>query len=174
MKKSLHYLIGDVTKPIKKPSLICHINNDIGGWGRGVVLSIGKAFPEAERAYRDRFNAGNPINLGETQIVEISNGDGSFSGVRVANMIAQHGIRWQGKTPPIRYEALERCLKFVYTNASKYGCSVHMPRIGCVLAGGQWDSISPIIERVMTVETFVYTLPDQKDRWNNEYEEGDI
>lgn len=167
----LHYIIGDVTKPIKKPAMICHINNDIGGWGRGVVLAIGRIFPEAERAYRSRFNSGDPLKLGETQLVEISNNDGSFSGVYVANMVAQHDIRWQGKVPPIRYDALEECLNFVYTNASEYGCSVHMPRIGCALAGGSWNEIGPIVERLMTVETYVYTLSDQKNRWNDEYED---
>lgn len=160
----IHYIIGDVTKPIKKPAMICHINNDIGGWGRGVVLAIGKAFPEAEKAYRGRFNSGDPIKLGETQIVC------SCPDVYIANMVAQHDVKWQGKVPPIRYEALEKCLSFVYTRASEYGCSVHMPRIGCVLAGGSWDEIGPMVERLMTVETYVYTLLDQKDRWNNEYE----
>ena len=39
---------------------------------------------------------------------------------------------------------------------------VHMPRIGCGLAGGSWDRIEPLIVESLTVrgiETFVYDYP---------------
>lgn len=31
--------------------------------------------------------------------------------------------------------------------AAELGASVHMPRIGCGLAGGKWSRIEPLIER---------------------------
>ena len=37
--------------------------------------------------------------------------------------------------------------------------TVHMPRIGCGLAGGTWDNIEPIIERTLCeadIEVSVY------------------
>ena len=46
-----------------------------------------------------------------------------------------------------------------------------MPRIGCVLAGGSWDLIEAIIKKVMTVDTYVYTIAEQKDRWPTQYED---
>jgi hypothetical protein len=39
---------------------------------------------------------------------------------------------------------------------------VHMPRIGCGLAGGQWEEIEPIIETTLGakgVAVTVYDLP---------------
>jgi hypothetical protein len=39
---------------------------------------------------------------------------------------------------------------------------VHMPRIGCGLAGGTWDKIDPIIQRTLCdqgVRVIVYDLP---------------
>jgi O-acetyl-ADP-ribose deacetylase (regulator of RNase III) len=88
----------------------------------------------------------------------------------VANMIAQEGIQWKGKVPPIRYNALEECLGHVYNHAKELGWMVVMPRIGAVLSGGDWPTIEAIIKKTMTVETYVYTLESQKDRWPTVYE----
>jgi O-acetyl-ADP-ribose deacetylase (regulator of RNase III) len=64
-------------------------------------------------------------------------------------MVAQHGIRTSSNGPPIRYPAVEACLTTVGTEARRLGASVHMPRIGCGLAGGRWDRIEPIIVRTL-------------------------
>jgi hypothetical protein len=85
-------------------------------------------------------------------------------------MIGQHGTRWEGKTPPIRYDAIEMCLKAVYEKAAKDQDIVCGPRFGCVLAGGDWKIISQLIKETMTVETYIYTMEKQKDRWNDNYE----
>jgi ATP-dependent helicase HepA len=47
--------------------------------------------------------------------------------------------------PPIRYEAVEECLAKVAETAREVKASVHMPRIGCGLAGGEWSRIEPLI-----------------------------
>lgn len=39
--------------------------------------------------------------------------------------------------------------------------TVHMPRIGCGLAGGTWDKIEPLINESLVkneIETYVYDL----------------
>jgi O-acetyl-ADP-ribose deacetylase (regulator of RNase III) len=74
-------------------------------------------------------------------------------------MIAQHGITHDALgVPPIRYDALEDCLTNVKHTIDHLGkSSVHMPRIGCGLAGGKWGTIEPIIERtLLDIETYVY------------------
>ena len=43
--------------------------------------------------------------------------------------------------------------------ASELGASVHMPRIGCGLAGGKWENIEPLILVQLSerdVEVWVY------------------
>lgn len=43
--------------------------------------------------------------------------------------------------------------------ALKLKASIHMPRIGCGLAGGKWEEIEIIIERTLiknNVEVYVY------------------
>ena len=158
----LHYLIGDATNPIKKPAMIGHCCNSIGGWGRGFVLALSAKFPEAEKKYREWFRTGNP-QLGETQIVPVT------PDISVANMIGQKGKHWEGNVPPIRYDALKKALVMAYGVAARDGQTMHMPRIGANLAGGSWDKIERVIKEVMTVETYVYTLEKQKDRWPTIY-----
>lgn len=74
-------------------------------------------------------------------------------------MIGQRGIKTGSKGPPVRYNAIEECLKAVAEKASELSASVHMPRIGCGLAGGKWEKIEPLIEKTLCeadVNVFVY------------------
>ena len=89
--------------------------------------------------HRDGMSASPPFALGEVQFVRVNDS------TVVANMIGQHGIRGHGKLPPIRYEAVDKALGRVGEEALKMDASVHMPRIGCGLAGGSWDRIEPLI-----------------------------
>lgn len=83
-------------------------------------------------------------------------------------MIAQHNIRStfikSVVTPPIRYNALQECLKkvveFINSEQPSTCVSIHMPRIGCGLAGGKWDEVQKIIEvELKDFNVVVYDLP---------------
>lgn len=127
----LHYLIGDATEPIIKPALIPHVCNSVNGWGAGFVVSLSRKNKGPEEAYHKWYNEDRAsFVLGAIQIVLF------IENVWVANMIAQKGIRWEGMVPPIRYDALEQCLNSAYKHARNNNLTLHMPRIGCVLAGG--------------------------------------
>jgi len=71
----------------------------------------------------------------------------------VCNMIAQHGIG-TGKRR-VDYNALHLCLCKLNTCLPP-GASVHMPRIGCGLAGGLWSEVEKIIKQTITAPVFVY------------------
>jgi hypothetical protein len=91
----------------------------------------------------------------------------------VANMIGQHGIRTRrglrtgsgyepGAGPPVRYEAIHECLTALVVHARALDASVHMPRIGCGLAGGVWSEVEPLILGTLCaagIPTVVYDLP---------------
>jgi len=64
-------------------------------------------------------------------------------------MIGQRGIRSGSDGPPIRYPAVEQCLRTLGDRAIELQASVHMPRIGCGLAGGHWDRIEPLIDAAL-------------------------
>lgn len=161
----VHYLIGDAMEPIKKPALIIHICNDKGIWGSGFVNSVSDVNKEPENMYRIWTNiCRGDLPLGECQIIQISDK------IWVINMIAQHDIRIIDGIPPLRLEALRRCLFEVNDIARAKGATVHAPRIGSVRSGGRWSDIKKLLLKVLTVDTYVYTLPIEKDMWDDEYE----
>ena len=153
------YGIGDATLPQGNgPCIIAHVCNDLGQWGKGFVLPLGKRYPDAEKAYREwAKRKTNPLfALGQVQFVEVS------PQLWVANMIGQHGIFKRGGEPPIRYDALRECLRSVCVFAAEHQASVQMPRIGCGLAGGKWEAVGPIVEAALTangVQVMVCDLP---------------
>lgn len=154
----IKYLTGDATRPTGDGhKLIVHVCNDLGKWGRGFVTAVSKRWKQPEAFYRDSFKI-KPPQLGEVQFVSID------PLTTVANIIGQHGIRSPRNTkapPPIRYEAVREGLEKVAAFSLKYNASVHMPRIGCGLAGGSWEDVEPIIMSTLIekgVSVSVYDL----------------
>ncbi|MCA6067170.1 macro domain-containing protein [Chryseobacterium sp. RG1] len=153
--KKIIYIKGDATNPQTEGNkIIAHICNDIGGWGKGFVLAISSRWRIPENEYRMWFKNGENFKLGEIQIVQVE------KNLWVCNMIGQHKIISNSKgIPPIRYEAVEKCLEKLADEALKLNASIHMPRIGCGLAGGKWEEIELIIEKTLlknNAEVYVY------------------
>ena len=149
------YLTGDATAPIgEDPAIIAHVCNDAGGWGRGFVMAISARWPEPEADYR-AWAKGDPpgFALGALRLVRVE------KRLQVANMVAQQGFAVVDGRPPIRYDAVRDCLAQLAEAAAADGASVHMPRIGCGLAGGRWEEIEPILNQTLVaakVPTHVY------------------
>lgn len=151
------YVRGDATAPsVKGVKLVAHVCNDIGGWGKGFVLALSRRWPEPEAAYRawHRDRAHNDFGLGATQFVQVE------KYVWVANLIGQRGIRTGSKGVPVRYEAIDTGLAHLATRAAELGASVHMPRIGCGLAGGNWSRVEPLIMRRLVERGVAVTVYD--------------
>ena len=108
--------------------------------------------PEAE--YRKWHKSDDHFELGKVQLVRVE------EDIWVANLLGQHGIgRDENGNPPIRYEAIKLGMIEIHNLALELNASIHMPRIGCGLAGGSWDQIQPIIEHALAqsdIETIVY------------------
>ncbi|MEU3553796.1 macro domain-containing protein [Streptomyces fragilis] len=155
--KSLTIVAGDATNPqAKGPKIIAHVRNDLGGWGKGFVLAVSRRWPEPERAYRrwHQERAGNDFAPGAVQLVRVR------PDVQVANMVGPRGIRTGGGGPPIRYDALERCLNALAGHALAHQASVHMPRIGCGLAGGRWERVEPLVVNALCARDIDVTVYD--------------
>lgn len=149
----IRYVIGSAVEPQVKQgdtAIIAHICNNRGVWGAGFVLAVSEKWPSAERHYREFFESGN-MALGDTMLCNVQ------PGIFVANMIAQDGFPSQKRRCAVDFDALELCLDSVVGHSS-----VHMPRIGCGIAGATWDQIEPIIQRTLCangVSVTVYDLP---------------
>ena len=153
--ESINYIKGDATTPIgNDKKLIVHICNDIGRWGKGFVLAISNKWKKPEQKYREWFKTQQNFELGEVQFVELD------SDLSIANMIGQHKIKKIDEQIPIRYEAVEKCLSKVAVFSRQNGYSVHMPRIGCGLAGGDWNKIEQIINKELIERNIRVTVYD--------------
>ncbi|MEU6673368.1 macro domain-containing protein [Streptomyces sp. NPDC046925] len=156
----ISYVRGDATAPFGKGvKLIAHVCNDLGGWGKGFVVAVSRRWPEPEAAYRrwHRERAKNDFGLGAVQFVEVD------QYIWVANMIGQHGMRTGSKGVPVRYEAIDTALAALADKAVELEASVHMPRIGCGLAGGKWSRIEPLIARRLVERGVAVTVYDFGD-----------
>ncbi len=156
MSAAINYLKGDATSPQAAGNkIIAHICNDRGAWGKGFVLAVTKRWKQPEVEFRRWYaeHAANNFKLGEVQLVQAA------ADIWVANMIGQHGIYANRDGPPIRYNAVYTCLLKLVIETTRLNASVHMPRIGCGLAGGTWDKIEPLIGTTLCaagVAVFVY------------------
>lgn len=166
----LKYVIGDATTPIGEgPKIIVHCCNDIGGWGSGFVVALSKKWHMPETNYRiwaqDSYykktdGSKVPFKLGNIQYVQVE------SDTYVCNMIGQSNIGWSGDRPPIRYGSIAKCLEQVAEDAKYFGATVHGPRFGSALAGGDWNVIETLIKAIILplgVDVTIYDLPTAED-----------
>lgn len=161
----LHYLIGTALEPVKKPALIIHICNDLGLWGSGFVIAVSSKYSKPENEYRSwKKKVEGDLPLGEIQIIPVEDD------VWVVNMIAQHDVWMVDGIPPLRIDALRKCLITVNDFAIAKGATIHAPRIGAVRSGGKWSDIEKVIKATITLDTYIYTLKIEKNMWDEKYE----
>jgi hypothetical protein len=128
-------------------------NNILLGLVELLALRSGHAYQAAyHQWYEGRDH--NDFGLGAVQFVQVE------PDTWVANMVGQHGVRSSGQTPPIRYEALEECLSKLARKARELDATVHMPRIGCGLAGGKWARVERLVVKTLSANDVPVTVYD--------------
>lgn len=154
--KTINYTKGDATNPQSPDNkIIVHICNDIGGWGKGFVMAISKKWKEPETEYRKWFQFKDNFDLGQVQFIQVEND------LWIANLIGQHKINKDDNgEAPIRYDAIRKGLEKTSIFAKENNASVHMPRIGCGLAGGKWEFVEPIILETLSANNIEVTVYD--------------
>lgn len=166
----LHYVKGDAAKPFRIPNtvtVIAHIVNNIFVWGKGFVLALDKNYPSAKTqyfAYKALKRKPKPVDyLGDCLLAyDVSFTTPTVTTV-VANLFAQHGIRSATNPRPLQYESLRTSLTTLsveLTRRNENTFVIHMPRIGCGLAGGKWELVEPIILDTIgkSFDVYVYDL----------------
>ncbi len=152
----IKYLKGDATLPVIESGLriLPHICNDLGGWGSGYVLALSRRWREPEARYRKLVDR----KLGDIQVVKLPSNNKSE--IVVVNMIAQHGYKNKFNPVPLQYDILTSCLQkideWIYSSVTDE-VSIHMPYIGCGLAGGNWKDVEKIINETLNeYKVYVY------------------
>lgn len=153
------YIRGDATKPIGNGhKIVAHICNDAGLFGAGFALAVAKRWPIARDYYHNWFKSRAGFFLGAVAVLIVE------PDIRIAHMIAQHGVRSASNRVPIRYDALEQCLLELTVwsthNGAANSATVHMPRIGCGLAGSTWNRIEPLIAKTLCASDISVTVYD--------------
>lgn len=155
----IYYIKGDAVYPEKyhdkkeENRIIAHVCNNAGFWGLGFVLSLNRrSFIPRKVFLEARKNREENSKLSGVQFCQID--DYLF----VANMVAQNGTRSVINPVPIKYDALEKCLRRVNRELLEIDGSLHIPKIGTGLAGGKWNRVVEIIEDTVEAYTYVYEL----------------
>lgn len=131
--------------------IIAHGCNCVNGFGSGIAGQIALKYPLVKQAYH-RYHMNVGWALGDIQLVGINNGK------IIANCATQQEYYPRDRVHA-DYHAIERvCLKL------KDYCIVNnktlaLPRIGCGLAGGDWNLVKKIYEKVFNdIDVKVYYL----------------
>ena len=161
------YVEGDATAPKRDGlKIIAHCCNNVGGWGAGFVVALSKKWARPEAEYRRWYHQHGDVKfrtlLGAMQLVPVEDD------TMVANIIGQHGLKSSGGETPIRYDAISKGFGYIAQYAvqnPERKVAVHMPRIGCGLAGGSWSQIEPLIDKhfvARSIPVTVYDFPGGK------------
>lgn len=164
----IQYKTGDATEPQLvggKINMICHCCNTIGAWGAGFVVPLGKKYPIAKLKYQiciDEAKKTRKNLLGTVSYVTVN----EDSKLVIANLFGQSSLYPKSDgTPPVNYNAIECGLNHIVKDLNGKDAVIHMPRIGCGLAGGEWSKIEAIINATLVkagIEVIVYDLPNGK------------
>jgi O-acetyl-ADP-ribose deacetylase (regulator of RNase III) len=156
--REIKYVVGDATRAqTDNMTIICHSCNDLGLWGSGFVVPLGNKYPIAKERYSKwaksaDFNS-TPFRLGEVQFVKVD------PKIWVANIIGQKGVGFQ-KGPPVKYDALYDGFNKVAEFATTQMADVVMPRIGCGLGGGSWETVEKLISQTLLRKGISVTVCD--------------
>lgn len=132
---------GDLVKmaQLGEFELIAHGCNCMCAMGKGIALTIKKAFPKAYEVDCET-TAADKEKLGTCSVADCELDKGQ---VLVVNCYTQ--FHWRGTGSKISYDAIESCMKWIKGNYSNK--KIGLPLIGAGLGGGDWNRIFSIIEK---------------------------
>lgn len=166
----IKYVKGDATNPQVQDGyrIIIHGCNDMGKWGAGFTKALDSRWSEPrERYIKWSVSPNSGFEAGNIQVVSVG------PSLYVVNMITQNGIRSGANPRPINYEALFKCLirvrewvrafvkakSLLMAPTEPLAVSIHMPRVGCGLAGGKWSIVGELVNVAFDgTDVYIYDL----------------
>lgn len=156
------YIVGDITETELK--YIAHGVNCQNKMGSGVAKALYTKFPSIKKEYHTRFSVykNNEYHflLGTNQPV--------LNGEKVIfNLFTQLNYGYDGKKY-VNYAAISQCFKTL--SVILRGKTIAIPKIGCGLAGGDWNFVEQLINDTVgdDLEIWVYTLEEPKTSGRND------
>ena len=128
--------------------IICHQTNCQGVMGSGVAKALYEKWPKVRYSYMDCFTEFNAGVEGENFLGEVDDIQMHPGGKVVVNCFTQQYFGGDGRLY-LSCEALRTCMKNLIKVCEYHGVDeVAMPKIGCGLAGGDWNKVKTILEDV--------------------------
>ena len=161
----LQLLVGNFLEPrVKDPTAWVvhgHVVNDVGAFGAGVALQIADRWPEARQNYLDWGFQGQSFQMGNNNCFVVPNRK-----IMIVHMLAQHGLPSRTNKQPLCYISLAKCLNKLGNTAQSLNGEIHMPKVGCGLARGDWNQVAPMILELIPddVPVSVYILPEEYEK----------
>jgi O-acetyl-ADP-ribose deacetylase (regulator of RNase III) len=132
-------------------TIIAHGCNCSGGFGSGIAGQMAKYHPKAKIAYLEKYKEEYSWNLGEVQFV--------FSNSKIIANCATQFAYFPRTICHADYTAIEMAMNEVKKYAKLSRLTIAMPKIGAGLAGGDWNIIRAILEKVFDdYDVAVYEL----------------
>ena len=120
--------------------VICHQVNCMGIMGGGLALKIKNKYPEVYKEYKDFCKKSRQV-LGN--VCPVICHDGKI----IANLFGQYDYGRDKQYT--NYEALEESLQNLFFLIKPFKSTIAIPyKLGCGLAGGNWNIVYGIIEKV--------------------------
>ena len=144
------YIKGDITETELK--YIGHGVNCQNKIGSGVAKALYEKFPEVKEQYHKFFEYPRGKSpLGCSQLVHTKEGK------RIYNLFTQEYYGYDEKRY-VNYAALVNC--FMELAEFRAGETIAIPKIGCGLAGGDWNIVEQLINDTVgdDLEIWVYEL----------------
>jgi len=126
-----------------KPTAILHGCNCFCTMGAGIAKYLSMKYPQVLAADL-KTKKGDASKLGTFTTAVIS------PKLHILNCYTQYhyGFKKGGK-PPVDYDAIRQCLQKVANDYNLLNIQFRSPKIGCGLAGGNWDIVMPMFEEAL-------------------------
>lgn len=146
----IKYIKGDLFTT--DADVIAHGVNCKGGFGSGIAGIIKTKYPKARYYYLDKYEE-DGWKLGDVQYIYIPNGDFTIANCATQNDYLPRGIEH------VNYDAVRTVMEKLKGYCESNNYTIAIPKIGAGLAGGDWDKIEEIINKVFdNREILVYYL----------------
>jgi len=135
----IKYVKGDLFTT--DANIIAHGVNCRGGFGSGIAGIIKVKYPKVRHYYLDKFEE-EGWKLGDVQFVKLGSGDQYIANCATQDSYLPRGIQH------VNYDAVEIAMKRLRNFAMVDNLTIAIPKIGAGLAGGDWNIIEEIINKV--------------------------
>lgn len=147
----IQYIKGDIIKLAKsgKYDVVVHGCNCFCRQKRGLAPQMVKAFKTNTFDKEAKFFEGDTGKLGTIDYKFVYNKHHIVEYIAVVNAYTQY--HWANSSVygiPLDYDALSMCMARINSNFK--GQKILLPKIGCGLAGGDWDKVENIIKQRLT------------------------